>query len=123
MVYLTGRSRVVNPFYMCRAVYTMRGQMAVGLLAAFRSTGARQHVETLHGIDSGLIIVRVAPCSALFTNSFRRHRDIVSAKRKRSAASLKLPEAYFTCELFGFPLISLTAEEPRCLLAGGSLGL
>jgi hypothetical protein len=37
--------------------------------------------------------------SALFTNSFRRHRDIVSAKQKRSAASLNLPEVYFTCEL------------------------
>jgi hypothetical protein len=57
MVYLTGRSRVSIPFYMCRAVYTMRGKMAVGIMAAFHSTGARQRVETLHGIDSGLIIV------------------------------------------------------------------
>ncbi len=42
----------------------MRGQITVGVMAAFRSTGARQHVETLHGIDPGLIIVRVT--------SFRR---------------------------------------------------
>jgi hypothetical protein len=61
--------------------------------------------------------------SELFTNSFRRHRDIVSAKQKRSAASLNLPEAYFTCEPFGPPLILLTVEGPRCPLAGGSLDL
>jgi hypothetical protein len=36
---------------------------------------------------------------ALFISSFRRHRSIVSAKQKRSAASLNLPGAYFTCEL------------------------
>jgi hypothetical protein len=41
--------------------------------------------------------------SAFFTNSFRQHLDIVSAKQKRSAASLNLPEAYFTCEPFGSP--------------------
>ncbi len=43
------------------AVYTMRDQMIVGIMTAFRSTGARQHVETLHRIDPGRIIVRVAP--------------------------------------------------------------
>ncbi len=34
-------------------VYTMRGQITVGIMEAFRfrSTGARQHVETLYGID------------------------------------------------------------------------
>jgi hypothetical protein len=68
MVYLTRRSRIFVPFYMCRAVYTMRGKMTVGIMAAFRSTGARQHVETLHGIDPGLIIVQVAPlCRPLGT--------------------------------------------------------
>ncbi len=41
--------------------------------------------------------------SALFTKSFRRHRGIVSAKQKLSAASLNLP--VFRCELFGSPLI------------------
>ncbi len=35
--------------------------------------------------------------SALFSSSFRRHRDIVSEKQKRSAASLNVPEAYLTC--------------------------
>ncbi len=46
-----------------------------------RSTGARQHAETLHGIDPGLIIVfkwrNFVGRSALFTNSFSstpRHR-------------------------------------------------
>ncbi len=53
MVCLTGRSRVFIPFYMCRAVYTMRGKLTVGIMAAFRSTGARQHAEALHGIDCG----------------------------------------------------------------------
>ncbi len=66
----------------------MRGKVTVGIMAAFRSTGARQHVETLHVIVPGLTIVRVA--------TFRRHRDIVSAKQKCSAASLNLPEAYIT---------------------------
>ncbi len=46
--------------YEC-AVYTMRSQMAVGIVKAVRSTGARQHAETLRGIDPGLIIVRVEP--------------------------------------------------------------
>ena len=49
----------------------------------------------------------------LFISSFRRHRDIVLAKQKRSGASLDQPEAYFTCEPFGFPLILLTVEGPR----------
>jgi hypothetical protein len=58
----------------------MRGKMTVGIFAAFCSTGARQHVETLHGIDSGLIIVRVAP--------FRRplgtfHQQLSSTPRHR----------------------------------------
>jgi hypothetical protein len=39
----------------------MRGKIAVGIMAAFRSTGFRQQVDTLHGIDPGLVIVRVAP--------------------------------------------------------------
>ena len=42
--------------------------------------------------------------SSLFTNSFRRHRGIVSAKQKRSAASLNLPGAYFTCEPIWLPV-------------------
>jgi hypothetical protein len=54
--------------------------------------------------------------SAQFTSSFRRHRGIVSAKKMRSAASLNLTEAYFTCEPFGSPLILLTVEGPRCPL-------
>jgi hypothetical protein len=65
-------------------MYTIRGKMTVGIMAAFRLKGARQHAETLHGIDPGLIIVRVAlhfvGRSALFSSSFRRNRDIVSAK-------------------------------------------
>jgi hypothetical protein len=36
-----------------------------------------------------------------FTSSFLRHREIVSAKQKSSAASLNLPEVFFTCEPFG----------------------
>ncbi len=31
-------------------VLAMRGQMAVGIMAAVRSTGARHYAETLHGI-------------------------------------------------------------------------
>ncbi len=96
-------------------------------MAAFRSTGSRQHSKTLYGIDSGLIIVRVAPLcrplGAFVISSFRRHRHIVSAKQKRSAASLNLPESYFKCEPASSPLILLTIEGPRCSLAGGSLGL
>ncbi len=42
--------------------------------------------------------------SALFTNSVRRHRDIVPAKQKRGATSLNLPEAYFM------------SPEKRCLV-------
>ena len=59
--------------------------------------------------------------SALFTNRFRRHREIVSAKHKRSAASLNLPEAFFMCAPFGSPLILFTVEGPRCPIAGGLL--
>ncbi len=58
MAHLTGRSRVFVSFLMCR-VYHKR-KITVGFLEAFRSTGARQDAETLHGIDPGLIIVRVA---------------------------------------------------------------
>ncbi len=43
-----------------KAVYTMRGQMAVGFMAAFRSTGSRQDAEAVHGIGPGLITVPVA---------------------------------------------------------------
>ncbi len=60
MAHLTGRSRVFIPFFVC-AVYTMRGKMTVGIMAAYRSAGAQQHAEKLHGIDPGLIIVLVAP--------------------------------------------------------------
>jgi hypothetical protein len=35
-------------------------EYAVQTNEAFRSTGARQDAETLHGIDPGFIIVRVA---------------------------------------------------------------
>ncbi len=66
-------------------------------MAAFLSTGARQHAETLHGVDPGLIIVRVTP--------FRRplgtfHQQLSSTPRNRvgkaksSAASLNLPGEY-----------------------------
>ena len=80
MVHLTGRSRIPIPFYMCRAVYTIRGEMAVGIMAAFRSTGARQHAETLHGIDPGLMIVRVAQFrQPLGTN----HQQLSSTPRHR----------------------------------------
>ena len=108
------------------AVYTMRDRMIVGIMAAFCSTGARQHAETSHGIGLGLIIVRVAPfCWPLGAfhkklSSMPRHRV---GKVKRSVASLNLPEACFTCEPFGSPLILLTVEKPRCPLAGGSLDL
>ncbi len=61
--------------------------------------------------------------SALYTSSFRRHRDIVPAKQKRSAASLNLPEASFTCEPFGSSLIILMVVGPQCPLVGGSLSL
>jgi hypothetical protein len=74
------------------------------------STPASSSFEWNHFVDR----------SALFTNSFRRHRDIVSAKQKRSAASLNLLEAYFTCKRTGSPLVllTLTVEAPRCPLAG-----
>jgi hypothetical protein len=54
--------------------------VAVGFMAAFRSTGARQYAKTLHGIDPGLIIVRVA--------QFRRplrtfHQKLSSTPRHR----------------------------------------
>jgi hypothetical protein len=78
MVHLTGRSLVFIHFE-C-AVYTMRGKMTVGFMAAFRSTGARQRVETLYGIDPGLIIVRVAPfCRLLGTF----HQQLSSTPRHR----------------------------------------
>jgi hypothetical protein len=54
--------------------------------------------------------------SSLFTNSCRRHRDIASAKQKRSAASLNLPEAYFTCEKKSVPrrqMAAGTVSSPR----------
>jgi hypothetical protein len=38
MGYLNGRIRVFILFYMCRAIYTMPGKMAVGIMAIFRST-------------------------------------------------------------------------------------
>ena len=53
-------------------------------MAAFRSTGARQHAETLHSIDPGLIIVRVAPFRrplGTILQQLRRHRAIVTAKQ------------------------------------------
>jgi hypothetical protein len=61
-------------------MFTMRGKIAVGVMAALRSTGARQHAETLHGIYPGLIIVRVA--------QFRRplgtfHQQLSSTPRHR----------------------------------------
>jgi hypothetical protein len=70
----------LNSFYMCRAIYAMRGKIAVGFMAALRSTGARQHAETLHGIASGFIIVQLAP--------FRRplstfHQQLSSTPRHR----------------------------------------
>jgi hypothetical protein len=54
--------------------------MAVGFMAAFRSTGARQDAEALQGIDPGLIIIRVA--------QFRRplatfHHQLSSTPRHR----------------------------------------
>ena len=58
--------------------------------------------------------------SSLFTNNFRRHRVIVSAKQKRSAACS--PEAYFMCEPAGSPLI-LLAVLPCCAHAPVSVFL
>ena len=43
-------------------------------------------------------------------------------KAKRSAASLNLPEDYFTCESFGFPLILLAVEGPKVPLSRGLVG-
>ncbi len=95
--------------------------MTVGVMAAFRSTGARQHVETLHVIGPEVIIVLMEP--------FRRplgtfHQQISSTprhrvgKKKTQCGFPQLLEAYFTCEPFGSPLILLTVEGPRCPLAG-----
>ena len=114
MVHLTWRRQVFGSFQ-C-AVYTIRGKMTAGIMAAFCSAGARQHAETLNGIDPGLITFRVAPFRwplvnfHQHSNSFRRNRDIVSAKQKRSAASLNAPETYFTCEPFCSPLILLAVK-------------
>jgi hypothetical protein len=52
-------------------------------------------------------------------SSTPKHR---AGKAKNSAASLNLPEAYFTCEPFGFPMILLAVEGTRCPLAGGLVG-
>ncbi len=98
----------------------MRGKIAVGIMASLFSTGARQHVETFDGIDpvsSSFEWYHFVDRSELYTNSFRRHRGIVPAKQMRSAASLNLPEAYFKCEYFGSPLVSLAVEKPRFPLA------
>ncbi len=75
---------------MCR-VYHAR-QNDIGIMAAFRSTGVRQHAETLHGIDPDLTVVEwhhFVDRSAHFTNSFRRHRDIVQSKNV-----VRLPSIY-----------------------------
>ncbi len=104
----------------------MRGKITAGIMAAFCSTGARQNAETLNGIDPSFIKFRVAPfLRPLGTfhqqlSSTPRHR---AGKAIRSAASLDLPEAYFTCEPLGSPLILLAVEGPRFPLAGGSLDL
>jgi hypothetical protein len=61
----------------------MRGGMTVDNMAAFRSTGARQHFETLQGIDPGLIVVRVAPfCRPLGTFYF--YQQLLSTPRHRA---------------------------------------
>ncbi len=54
--------------------------MTVGIMAAFRSTGVRQHVETLHGIKPGLIIVRFGPFPRPL-GTF--HQQLSSAPRHR----------------------------------------
>ncbi len=61
--------------------------MTVDVMAAFRSTGARQHAEMLHGIEMTPVSAsfewrHFVDHSALFTYSFRRHHGIVSAKQK-----------------------------------------
>jgi hypothetical protein len=70
---------------MCHAVYTMRGKMTVGIMATF----ARQVLDSMLRRGTALTPVsssfewhRFVDRSALFTNSFRRQRDIVSAKQK-----------------------------------------
>jgi hypothetical protein len=97
----------------------MRGKMAVGFMAASRSTGARQHAKTLKSIDPGLIIVRVAPFRRPLDTFYQQlsstPRNRVG-KQTRSAVSLNLPEAYFTREPLGSPLILLTAL-PCCAYA------
>ncbi len=60
--------------------------------------------------------------SALFTNSFRRHRDIVSAKQKRSAASLNLPESLFHVRTFWFPVDFTYGGGTTVPLVGGLVG-
>ena len=72
-------------------------------MAAFRSTGTQQHVETLRGTDLGLIIVRVAPFRRPL-GIFSSTTFIVSAKQNVVWLSLNLSEAYFTCEsIFWLP--------------------
>jgi hypothetical protein len=71
----------------------MRGKMTVGVMAAFRSTDARQHVETLHGIDPGLIIIRVA----LFRQPLGTfHQQLSSTPRHRAGKKkvVRLPSIY-----------------------------
>ena len=60
--------------------------------------------------------------SALFTNSFRQHRDIMSAKQIRSADFLNLPETYFKCELFLLTVAFTDGGGTTAPLSGGIVG-
>jgi hypothetical protein len=59
---------------------TMRGEMAVGIIAAIRPTCARKHDRAFNGIDSGHITVRVAQFRRL-RGSF--HQQLSSTLRHR----------------------------------------
>jgi hypothetical protein len=68
-------------FFVC-AVNTMRGKMTVNIMAAFAQRvldSMLRRCTALTQVSSSFEWHHFVDRSALFTNSFRRHRDIVPA--------------------------------------------
>jgi hypothetical protein len=82
MADLTGRSQVFISFYMSQIHHAPQNDR--WFYCSLSLDGARQHLETLHGIVPYRIIVRVAPLLwplGTFHQLLRRHRAIVTAKQ------------------------------------------
>jgi hypothetical protein len=81
-----------------------------------RSTGARQHAETLHGIDPGLFIVRVAqfrrPLGTFYQqlSSTPRHRV---GKAKTQCGFPQSTRSLFNVQTFLLP-VDFTDGPPLC---------